>query len=91
MEPGRLRARHATWSAALECRAEWPGNAEPSVVLRVTLDREGRVVRVATEPDAPAFARCVLEALRPQRFSVTGPDAAGPEWEVVSRYVFPES
>lgn len=89
MQPGHLRARHASWLAAAECRAEWPANAGAAVVLRIAFSRAGRALRVDTEPDVPAFARCVLGRLRPQRFSVSGEDARGPEWVVVSRYVFP--
>lgn len=90
MEPGRLAVRHACWAAAARCRPTWPADGGGSVEMRITLDRRGRVRALATDPPRPAFARCVRRALRGQRFSVTGPDAAGDRWEVVSRYVFPD-
>lgn len=86
MEPGRLAVRHASWSAAETCREHSVGE---SIEMSITLGRRGRVLSVATDPVAPAFARCVRGELARERFSVTGSDAAGPRWVVTSRYVFP--
>lgn len=87
MPPGHLHVRHAAWAAAMTCRAHIPGVS--AVDLRVVLNAEGRALRVAVEPAAPGFARCVHTELRREHFDMTGIEVASGQWEVATRFVFP--
>lgn len=85
MPPEHLACRHASWSAAHACRAEWPSAQGASVLMRITLDRRGAVRSVVVEPSVEGFARCVRQRLGARRFRIS----TRARTEVVSRYVFP--
>ncbi|MFO0711816.1 MAG: hypothetical protein U0353_18330 [Sandaracinus sp.] len=90
MERGRIEVRHAAWDAAAGCRAHWPAELGRTVDLSITLDRRGRVVALDASPDASAFERCLLRALRRHSLRPTGEDRRARRWTVVTRYVFTE-
>jgi hypothetical protein len=90
MERGRLEVRHAAWDGAAACRADWPDELGRTVDLSITLDRRGRVVTLDASPDASAFERCLLHALRRRPLRPTGEDRGARGWTVVTRYVFAE-
>jgi hypothetical protein len=88
MEPGRIALRHAAWDAAEQCSAHFPRELGDSIELTITLDRRGRVLSIAADPEVPAFRRCVRQALRRRPVPATGADRRAPRWVVVTRYVF---